>query len=133
MELATCKHHESELLEEVHHLQEENEKLEHQLIDKEDETNRTREDHQNEISILKSQLRANIDEVKNAKSQLAIAEKQNEEKKQKLMDKIKTLEDQRIELESTVNKLQDDHKKKDFESKESILALKNQLNDQQAL
>ncbi len=108
VELATCKHHESELQEEVNYLREENEKLEYQLIDKQEETNRTREDHENEIASLESQLKVKEDEVKVAKSQLAVVEKKNEDEKQKLIDSNKTLEDQRNELESTVSKLQEE-------------------------
>ena len=133
VELATFQYHDSKLQEEVAHLREEHEKLEHQLIDKEEETNRTREDYQNEIAILESLLKGNIHEVKKAKMQLSIAEKQNQDEKQKLEDRIKTFEDQRLELESTVSKLQNDHKKKDIKSKELIVSLKETLNDQQAL
>ncbi len=133
MELATCQHHESELQKEVDHLREENEKLEHQLIDQEKETERTREDHEKEIASLESQLKVKKDEVKVAKSQLAVVEKKNEEEKQKLMDAIKVLKDQQNELESTVSKLQDDRKKKEIESRELILSLKEKLNEKQVL
>ena len=126
VDLATCKHHESKLQEEVDHLREEHEKLEHQLIDKEKETDRTRKDHQKEIAMFASLLQVNIHEVEKAKMQLANAEKQNEEEKQKLMEKIKAFE---LESESTVSKLQDNQKKTDLESKETNQTRKDDQNE----
>ncbi len=127
VELATYRLNESELQEKVDHLREENEKLEHQLIDKQEETNRTREDHKKKIASLESQRIVKEDEVKVAKSQLAVVEKKNEDEKQKLRDSIKTLEYHGKALKSTVSKLQDDRKTKEFERMESIISLREKL------
>ncbi len=120
-----------QLQQKVFSLREENERLERELKEKENETKKTRKEYERNIKRLESQLQGKEDEVKNAKEQLAEAEKKSCAEKQQLKNKIETLVKEREYLKSTVNHLHVDQKKKDFESRESILSLSEELNKKQ--
>ncbi len=125
-ELSDCKLSESQLKEKVNELTKEIEKLTEEkenLEQKEVATKKTKEEQQQHIAKLVTQLKNMAVKVEKVKRRLAAAEKVSVAEKKQLEKQIDTLEEERKSTKSAVDKLHVDEQK----SKEQILSLTEKL------